>query len=95
MSNADELVGNDKHDNSRYCFAKANEVYLVYLPSGGSASLDLSKASGQFSVTWFDPRSGGPLKKGSVSTVKGGTRSALGEPPDNPTEDWLVVVRRS
>ncbi len=46
MTNVDELVGNDKHDNSRYGFAKANEVYLVYLPSGGTATLDLSKASG-------------------------------------------------
>ena len=34
MTNADGLVGNEKHDNSRYCFAKANDVYLVYLPSG-------------------------------------------------------------
>ncbi len=95
MANADALVGNDAHDNSRYCFAKANEVYLVYLPSGGAASLDLSKATGQFGVSWFDPRNGGPLKRGSVSTVKGGASAALGEPPDNPAEDWVIVVRRS
>ena len=95
MSNADALVGNEKHDNSRYCFAKANAVYLVYLPSGGTATLDLSKAAGQFSVDWFDPRNGGPMKKGSVATVKGGAAIALGAPPDNPGEDWLAVVRRS
>ena len=92
MSNADELVGNVQHDNSRYCFAKANDVYLVYLPSGGTTALDLSKASGQFTVSWFDPRNGGPLKRGSVSTVKGGASAPLGEPPDNLAEDWLVVV---
>ena len=95
MANADALVGNDKHDNSRYCFAKANEVYLVYLPSGDTASLDLSKATGQFGVSWFDPRNGGPLKRGSISTVKGGASAALGEPPDNAAEDWLVVVRKN
>ncbi len=95
MSNADELVGNVQHDNSRYCFAKANDVYLVYLPSGGTTALDLSKASGQFTVSWFDPRNGGPLKRGSVSTVKGGASAPLGEPPDNLAEDWLVVVRRT
>jgi hypothetical protein len=94
MTNADGLVGNEKHDNSRYCFAKANEIYLVYLPSGGAANLDLSKASGQFAVEWFDPRNGGPLKKGSVTSVKGGSQAGLGEPPDNPHEDWLAVVRR-
>ena len=36
MRNADELVGNEKQDNSRYCFAKVNDMYLVYLPSGGA-----------------------------------------------------------
>jgi hypothetical protein len=95
MKNADELVGNEKHDNSRYCFAKANDVYLVYLPSGGTTLLDLSKASGQFAVEWFDPRNGGPLKRGSVPSVKGGAQATLGEPPDNPQEDWLAVVRRN
>jgi hypothetical protein len=95
MTNADGLVGNEKHDNSRYCFAKANDMYLVYLPSGGTTSLDLSGASGQFTVEWFDPRNGGSLKKGSVTTIKGGAAGALGMPPDNPGEDWLAVVRRS
>jgi hypothetical protein len=95
MANADELVGNVKHDNSRYCFAKANEVYLVYLPTGGTTELDLSKATGSFAVSWFDPRNGGPLKRGSVSQVKGGGSVALGQPPDNASDDWLVVVRKS
>jgi hypothetical protein len=94
MTNADGLVGNEKHDNSRYCFAKANDVYLVYLPTGGTTTLDLTKATGQFTVEWFDPRNGGALRKGSVTTVKGGAPAALGMPPDNPNEDWLAVVRR-
>ena len=63
-------------------------------PSGGTTTLDLSKATGQFTVDWFDPRNGGALKKGSVTTVKGGAAVALGTPPDNPDEDWLAVVRR-
>lgn len=95
MTNADELVGNVKHDNSQYCFAKPNEIYLVYLPSGGTTSLDLSKASGQYTVVWFDPRNGGPLKNGSVTIVKAGANVALGTPPDTLDEDWLAVVRRA
>src|SRR5688572_28695164 len=94
MSNVDGLVGNEKHDNSRYAFAKANDVYLVYLPTGGTTSLDLSAASGQFGVDWFDPRNGGVLKKGSVVSVRAGAPAALGMPPDNVDEDWLAVVRR-
>jgi len=94
MANADALVGNETHDNSRYAFAKAGDVYLVYLPNGGTTNLDLSKASGQFTVDWFDPRNGGVLKKGSVASVKGGGPADLGTPPDNVNEDWLAVVRR-
>jgi Domain of unknown function (DUF5060)/Putative collagen-binding domain of a collagenase len=94
MTNADALVGNSTNDNSRWCFAKAGDVYLVYLPAGGTASLDLGQATGQFTVSWFDPRSGGALKRGSVTTVKGGAAAALGNPPDSPSDDWVVVVRR-
>ena len=41
MTNADVLVGNPTNDNSVFCFAKPGDVYLVYLPTGGSADLDL------------------------------------------------------
>jgi hypothetical protein len=94
MTNADLLVGNPTNDNSVFCFAKAGEVYLVYLPNGGSAALDLAGVTGQFNVSWFDPRSGGALKRGSVASVKAGGKAALGMPPGSPEEDWLVVVRR-
>ena len=94
MTNADLLVGNPANDNSVFCFAKAGEVYLVYLPNGGSAALDLTGVTGQFNVSWFDPRSGGALKRGSVASVKAGGKAALGMPPSSPEEDWLVVVRR-
>ena len=61
MANADELVGNAQHDNSRYCFAQAGELYLVYLPAGGTASLDLTGVRGSFTLSWLNPREGGPL----------------------------------
>ena len=94
MTVADGLVGNYSNDNSVFCFAKAGEIYLVYLPSGGSADLDLAGATGQFNVSWFDPRNGGALKRGSVASVKAGGKVALGAAPGSPEEDWLVVVRR-
>ena len=94
MTNADELVGNTTHDNSRYCFARPGEWYLVYLPTGGIATLDLARASGAFSVRWFDPRSGGALQSGSVTSVRGGAQVSLGAPPASVNEDWLAVVRR-
>ena len=93
MTNVDELVGNAAHDNSRYAFAKASDVYLVYLPSGGTANLDLSGVKGAFTISWFDPRNGGAPRAGSVQTVNGGAGVSLGMPPDNATEDWLAIVR--
>ncbi len=93
MSNADELVGNHKHGTSRYCFAKDKEIYLVYLTHGGETDLDLSSVDGEFTVAWFNPRSGGELAIGSVPTVKGGRSVSLGTPPADGDEDWLVVVK--
>ena len=94
MRCADALIGNAKHDNSKYCFAKPGELYLVYLPSGGSSQLDLRAVAGSFDVQWFNPRDGGPLSAGSVSQVPGGSTANLGQPPSAPQEDWLIVVRR-
>jgi hypothetical protein len=57
-------------------------------------NLDLSRATGAFTVAWFDPRNGGALKTGNVRTVNGGANVPLGAPPESSNEDWLVVVRR-
>jgi hypothetical protein len=82
--------------DGKFLFSKKGEVYLLYLPQGGSASIDLTEAKGNFSVSWFNPRTGGALQKGTVSTVRGGTKQAdLGVPPSSPIEDWLAVVRRN
>jgi hypothetical protein len=94
MRNADELIGNPRNDNSRYCLAKAGEAYLVYLPTGGTSELDLSDASSGFTVKWFDPRTGGPLREGSIQSVEGGGSVSLGQPPADHQEDWLVVLKK-
>ncbi|MEZ5302853.1 MAG: putative collagen-binding domain-containing protein [Verrucomicrobiales bacterium] len=92
MANADALVGNPDHGNERYCFAKEGEIYLVYLPAGGAAELDLSGASGEFRVGWFDPRQGGALQP--AASVKGGATAKL-VAPSKGAGDWLAVVRRA
>jgi len=94
MNVADELVGNTAHDNSRYCLANPDELYLVYLPEGGNHKLDLSKATGKFSVEWFNPRAGGKLSKGAINEVSGGGPAEMGEPPSDSDEDWLAVIRK-
>lgn len=93
MASANDLVGNEEDDNSKFCFAKKGGLYLVYLPEGGTTELDLSATDGTFSVKWFNPRAGGALGEGTVSSVAGGGKVALGEAPADPGEDWLIVVR--
>ncbi len=94
MTNRDELVGNPDHANTRFCLAKPGEVYVVYLPTGGSCDLDLTGVAGAFEVNWFNPRSGGPLQPGSLKQIKGGLAQSLGVPPADGTEDWVVLVRK-
>ena len=89
MSNANALVGNIAHDNSVYCLAQPNALYLVYLPQGGAATLDLTAAAGDFSLAWFNPRDGGPLTAAIPAT--GGAKLTLNAPS---TDDWLAIVRR-
>ncbi|MDA8746391.1 DUF5060 domain-containing protein, partial [Rubripirellula amarantea] len=94
MTNADELVGNPNHDVSRFCFAKPGQVYVAYLSEGGEAKIDLEDAKGELRVQWFNPREGGSLLDGSVSSVQGGSTVSLGTPPNDTEEDWVAVVRK-
>lgn len=89
MTSANALVGNKKDDNSKYCFAKKGEVYLVFLSQGGESEVDLSDASGNFSVKWFNPREGGPLQANGNTTIAGGKKGAITAPSSN---DWLAVI---
>jgi hypothetical protein len=93
MRNADGLVNNPEHDNSRYCFAKPGSVYVVYLPAGGTTDLDLGSGDSKHEVKWFNPRDGGPLLGGPVATVRGPGRVQLGSPPTEPEADWVILVR--
>lgn len=78
-----------------YVFAKAGEVYAVYLVDGGSAELDLREVPGRFELRWYDPRHGGGLEDGSVRSVAGGGWRGLGSPPREPENDWVILVRRT
>ncbi|MCA9140646.1 MAG: DUF5060 domain-containing protein [Planctomycetales bacterium] len=93
MANADQLVDNPDHDNSKYCFAKPGEIYLVYLPDGGDHQLNLNDAKGRFTVNWFNPRVGGKLIVGKTPVIAGGSIVSLGLPPADQEQDWLAIVR--
>ena len=93
MQNANDLIGNLNSGNDGYCLARPGKEYLVYLAGVKDAAIDLSGAGGSFNVQWFNPREGGRLTTGSVAQVKGGGKAALGNPPADPDQDWVVVIR--
>ncbi len=76
-----------------WCFAKPGEVYAVYLPQGGTTELRIPQ--GNYTVKWYDPRSGGKLKDGTIRTLEGPGSRSIGEAPNDKSKDWAVLVRRS
>lgn len=91
MSNANSLIGNTKDDNSKYCFAKRGELYLVFLPMGGETTLDLAGTTGKFTVKWFNPREGGAPQADANQTVEGGKKVSITAPS---ADDWLAVIAK-
>ncbi len=94
MENRNDLVGNSENKNTVYCLAKPNAFYVVYLNTEPTASIDLSDASGEFEVRWFNPKKGGNLEKSKVKTVKGGSKVELGKSPDKKQQDWAIIIKK-
>lgn len=88
------LVGDPRQGHTAYCLAKPGEVYLVYLPRGGYAKLNLSGVRGRFMVKWLNPRADEAPMMGDPAEVAGGGMAMIGPPPADTAEDWLVVLRR-
>ena len=71
-------------------FALPGEIYAVYLPNGGQATLDLTGCPGRFVRQWYNPRQG--VFEGPAETLFGGKRIDLGVLPNKPSEDWTALL---
>lgn len=91
MQAADELV----EAEGAYCFAKPGEVYAIYTRYGAEVQLDLEDSEGNYQVQWYNPKTGEGLMNGSVTEVSGPGQVALGAPPSDPEEDWVILVKPS
>lgn len=80
-------------DPDDYCLADPAKVYAIYLPKGGTPEIDLGSTAAEFSVEWYNPRTGGALRSGSVTSVKGPGWKAIGPPPEEPERDWVVLIK--
>ncbi len=86
MEPADELLSNP----DAWCLALRGSVYSIYLGTGGTTRVRLPE--GSYRVRWYDPRKGGALQIGSVQELEGGGEPSVGEPPESPSRDWVVLL---
>jgi Domain of unknown function (DUF5060) len=80
MRNRDDLTT----ATDDYVFGKEGEIYVVYLPKGGTTSINLP--SGKWQVQWFNPHTGGDLS--SKTDVKG----SISAP--NTEGDWVALLKK-
>ena len=80
-------------DPNAYVLAKNDEIYAIYLKKGHSTKLQMPE--GNYTVQWYDPRQGGKLQQGSVTSITGDGLKSIGNPPSNKNKDWAVLVRRA
>ncbi|WP_445737139.1 DUF5060 domain-containing protein [Mariniflexile sp.] len=93
MEPADALLTGNNKDT--FCFAKKDEVYVVYMPmESETITINLGDSNKIFTVKWFDPRNGGDLQEGSVKTVKASQVSSIGFPPSDKEKDWVVLINQ-
>jgi len=94
MDSKNSLVGNNGTDDWPYCIAREGNVYIIYKGASDDVPmLDLSGHAGEYSVKWWDPRKGGELQNGSITSVTGGESVNLGSPPTgNTSQSWAIAV---
>lgn len=62
-----EATPHDKLASTKYCLAQPGVAYVVYVPSGAEATVDLSGASGSFAAEWIQPVEGNATEGEAVA----------------------------
>lgn len=70
-------VPHDELASTGYCLAQPGVEYVVYLPEGREATVDLSAAQGSLTAEWFNPSTGETVAR---TATQAGARRALRAP---------------
>lgn len=90
MQNQDELLSNEK----AYCFAKKDEIYVVYLPK--CEKTDLKIGDGAFTIAFYDPKEGGMLldKQNEGWRITKPNSVELSAYNGQSEKDWVIVIKK-
>lgn len=76
--------------SSGYCLADPGREYMIYVPTGGEVSVDLSVASGSLAVEWMHPVEDAITSGGSIT---GGARRTLCAPFGGEAVLYLKAIK--
>ena len=90
MQGHDELLSNKK----AFCFAKKDEIYVVYLPKGERTDLEIG--DGAFTIAFYDPMEGGMLydKQNEGWKITKPHSVELSAYNGLKDKDWVIVIAR-
>jgi hypothetical protein len=88
MRNHDELLSNQK----AFCFAKKDEIYVVYLPKGETTDLEIGE--GAFTIGFYDPKEGGKIydKQNEGWEITKPNSVSLSAYNGQKNKDWVIVI---
>lgn len=90
MTPSDELT----IDDSSFCLAEVDNVYTIFLhPNSKTTTMDLGNSKKKYSVQWYNPRFGGALKSGTVSSIEADGLNSIGSPPADLNKDWVALIK--
>jgi hypothetical protein len=84
--NLAQMSPHNELSSTSYCLAAPGAEYLIYLPEGGSVTVDLSASKGELDVEWFDPAQ---EKTSSAKSIPGGDKRTFKAPFDGPAVIYL------
>lgn len=77
-----------------YASSIPGELYVVYVPAGEEALLDFELVGGEFSLSWYDPKSGGELTQSAVTNLSGFGKQKLIIPKSAMPKDWVGLIKK-
>gem|GEM_PF-598333 len=91
-----EQMDNITPDSTDYVYGLEGEIFANYVrDSIGTLQINLGSTPDTYSVQWYNPRAGGALQTGTVTTVvANGGLVNIGHAPSDLSKDWVALLVR-